>query len=120
MRIVLPTVTFSWPSRRGIETKWTSVHSRGGRAASASGTAKALVKGLALVELVSVADAPVRLGDLVGASGLPRPTVLRLLDVLLEERLLQPAADGFALGPGRRCGAGATSTASTCARTRRT
>ena len=70
-----------------------------GRAATASGAAKALVKGLALVELVSAADAPVRLGDLVGASGLPRPTVLRLLDALLEERLLQPEADGFALGP---------------------
>jgi DNA-binding IclR family transcriptional regulator len=70
------------------------------RATSAAGTAKALVKGLALVDVVSAADGPVRLGDLVGASGLPRPTVLRLLDVLLEQRILQPAAHGtFALGP---------------------
>ena len=69
-------------------------------ASTASGTAKALVKGLALVEVVSAADAPVRLAELVAASGLPRPTVLRLLDVLLEQGLLQPAAEGaFALGP---------------------
>jgi DNA-binding IclR family transcriptional regulator len=69
-------------------------------ASTASGTAKALVKGLALVEVVSSADAPVRLAELVATSGLPRPTVLRLLEVLLEQGLLQPAADGvFALGP---------------------
>jgi DNA-binding IclR family transcriptional regulator len=73
---------------------------RTGRATNASGGAKALVKGLALVEVVSAADAPVRLADLVAASGLPRPTVLRLLEVLLEQRVLQPAAEGaFALGP---------------------
>ena len=69
-------------------------------ATSASGSAKALVKGLALVDVVWAADEPVRLADLVAASGLPRPTVLRLLDVLLEERVLQPVAEGsFALGP---------------------
>jgi len=69
-------------------------------ATSASGSAKALVKGLALVDVAWAADGPVRLGDLVEASGLPRPTVLRLLDVLLEQRVLQPVADGsFALGP---------------------
>jgi IclR family acetate operon transcriptional repressor len=69
-------------------------------ASNASGTAKALVKGLALVELVSGADAPVRLSELVAGSGLPRPTVLRLLEVLLEQGVLQPAAEGaFALGP---------------------
>ena len=69
-------------------------------ASNASGTAKALAKGLALVELVSGADAPVRLSDLVAGSGLPRPTVLRLLEVLLEQGVLQPAAEGaFALGP---------------------
>ena len=56
-------------------------------ATSASGSAKALVKGLALVDVVWAADEPVRLADLVAASGLPRPTVLRLLDVLLEQRL---------------------------------
>jgi DNA-binding IclR family transcriptional regulator len=66
----------------------------------ATGGAKALVKGLALVDVVATRDGAVRLGDLVEASGLPRPTVLRLLDVLLEQRLLQPAADGaFGLGP---------------------
>ena len=66
---------------------------------SASGTAKALVKGLALVDVISVADGPVRLGDLVAASGLPRSTVLRLLDVLLEQRVVQAADGSYALGP---------------------
>jgi DNA-binding IclR family transcriptional regulator len=65
----------------------------------ASGTAKALVKGLALVEVISTATGPVRLADLVTASGLPRPTVLRLLDVLLEQRAVQSTEGGYALGP---------------------
>ncbi len=66
----------------------------------ASGAGKALVKGLALIDAVSGADGPVRVGALVKASGLPRPTALRLLDVLVEERALQPAGDGaYALGP---------------------
>ena len=69
-----------------------------GAATTASGTAKALVKGLALVDVVSAADAPVRLADLIAASGLPRSTVLRLLDVLLEQRLLQSATDGSFAG----------------------
>ena len=80
-----------------------SIPSRGGgrsTATSASGTAKALVKGLTLVDVVAAADGPVRLGELVGASGLPRPTAVRLLDVLLEQRVLQAAAGGsYALGP---------------------
>jgi DNA-binding IclR family transcriptional regulator len=65
----------------------------------ASGTAKALVKGLALVDVISVADGPVRLGDLVVATGLPRPTALRLLDVLLEQRVVQTVDGSYALGP---------------------
>jgi DNA-binding IclR family transcriptional regulator len=77
--------------------------SGGGGAATAtkraSGTAKALVKGLALVDVISAADGPVRLADLVAASGLPRPTVLRLLDVLLEQRVVQNHGGGYAPGP---------------------
>jgi DNA-binding IclR family transcriptional regulator len=69
-------------------------------AASASGSAKALVKGLALLEVVAAADGPVRLADLVSASGLPRPTALRLLDVLVEQRVLQSApGSAYTLGP---------------------
>ncbi len=80
-----------------------SIPAHGGERATAtgaSGTAKALVKGLTLVDLVAAADGPVRLGELVTASGLPRPTALRLLDVLLEQRVLETADDGsYALGP---------------------
>jgi DNA-binding IclR family transcriptional regulator len=68
--------------------------------AAASGSTKALVKGLALVDLVSGAGAPVRLTDLVDASGLPRSTALRLLQALVERRVLQiDPSGGYALGP---------------------
>jgi IclR family acetate operon transcriptional repressor len=67
---------------------------------SAAGSAKALVKGLALVELVADSDRPLRLVDLVAASGLPRPTALRLLDVLCRAEVLRADADGrYTLGP---------------------
>ena len=49
----------------------------------ASGAGKALVKGLALIDAVAAAHAPLRSGELVAASGLPRPTALRLIDVTL-------------------------------------
>lgn len=66
----------------------------------ASGAGKALVKGLALIDAVCAAGAPLRAPELVEASGLPRVTALRLLDVLIEERALQLTADGaYALGP---------------------
>lgn len=66
----------------------------------ASGAGKALVKGLALIDAVSGAGAPLRAPELVEVSGLPRPTALRLLDVLVEERALQLTADGaYGLGP---------------------
>jgi IclR family acetate operon transcriptional repressor len=65
-----------------------------------AGTAKALVKGLALVELVADSDRPLRLVDLVEASRLPRPTALRLLDVLCRAEVLRADADGrYTLGP---------------------
>lgn len=67
---------------------------------SAAGAAKALVKGLALVDHVADSDRPLRLVDLVEASGLPRPTALRLLDVLCRAEVLRVEADGrYALGP---------------------
>jgi DNA-binding IclR family transcriptional regulator len=65
-----------------------------------TGVAKALVKGLALVELVAAAPNPVRLGVLVERSGLPRSTTLRLLGALLEAGLLELDPDrGYSLGP---------------------
>jgi DNA-binding IclR family transcriptional regulator len=66
----------------------------------AGGSAKALVKGLALVDLVAAADGAVRLVDLVEASGLPRPTAIRLLDVLVTAEVLRAGDDGgYTLGP---------------------
>jgi DNA-binding IclR family transcriptional regulator len=74
--------------------------SQGTSASDASGTAKALVKGLALVDAVAAADGPLPVADLIAAIGLPRRTALRLLDVLLDERVLQTAAvRTYALGP---------------------
>jgi DNA-binding IclR family transcriptional regulator len=67
---------------------------------SAAGSAKALVKGLALVELVADSARPLRLVDLVEASGLPRPTALRLLEVLCRSEILRVDAEGrYSLGP---------------------
>ncbi|WP_436700775.1 IclR family transcriptional regulator [Nocardioides sp. BYT-33-1] len=66
----------------------------------ASGAAKNLVKGLALIDLVATADRPLRLVDLVEATGLPRPTALRLLEVLCRGEVLRSQSDGsYALGP---------------------
>jgi IclR family acetate operon transcriptional repressor len=71
-----------------------------GASTSAAGSAKALVKGLALVELVADSERPLRLVDLVDASGLPRPTALRLLDVLCRAEVLRADADSrYSLGP---------------------
>lgn len=68
--------------------------------ASVAGSAKALVKGLALVELIADSDRPLRLVDLVEASRLPRPTALRLLEVLCRAEVLRTTVDGrYALGP---------------------
>ncbi|MGH3357888.1 MAG: IclR family transcriptional regulator [Nocardioidaceae bacterium] len=66
----------------------------------ASGSAKSLVKGIALVDLVATSDAAPRLVDLVECSGLPRPTALRLLDVLCRADVLRVEAQGtYTLGP---------------------
>lgn len=67
--------------------------------AGAQGAPKALIKGLALVELLAAAG-PARLVDLVEWSGLPRPTALRLLDVLLDHDVVQVTTSGaYVLGP---------------------
>jgi IclR family acetate operon transcriptional repressor len=61
--------------------------------------AKALDKGLALVDILS-SKAPIRLGELVDLSGLPRPTAVRLLDVLREHGVVEVSQDGtYSLGP---------------------
>lgn len=71
----------------------------GPTASGATGSAKALVKGMALVDVVAAADAPVRLHELVAACGLPRPTVVRLVDVLCSAGVLAAdAAGGYSLG----------------------
>jgi DNA-binding IclR family transcriptional regulator len=69
------------------------------RASRASGGAKALVKGVAIVDAIAAAPRPLELVDLLDASGLPRPTALRLIDVLLEQGMLQRAGRAYALGP---------------------
>lgn len=61
-------------------------------AATISGSPKALVKGVALVDIVATSRTPVRQADLVAQSGLPRPTAMRLLDALRDLGLL--ATDG--------------------------
>jgi DNA-binding IclR family transcriptional regulator len=67
---------------------------------SAVGSAKALVKGLALIEHVAESDRALRLVDLVEATGMPRPTALRLLDVLCRAEVLRLDPDGgYTLGP---------------------
>jgi DNA-binding IclR family transcriptional regulator len=69
-------------------------------AGSTAGSAKALAKGLALIDHIAESDAALRLVDLVDVSGLPRPTVLRLLDVLCRAEVLRlDAAGGYTLGP---------------------
>ncbi len=64
------------------------------------GSAKGLVKGIALVDIVAASEKPLRQVDLVEASGLPRPTAVRLLDVLVELDVLRTEARGlYELGP---------------------
>lgn len=67
--------------------------------AATQGSPKALIKGLALVELLA-ASGPARLVDLVEWSGLPRPTALRLLDALRAHDVVQLTTSGaYVLGP---------------------
>jgi IclR family acetate operon transcriptional repressor len=66
----------------------------------ARGSAKALTKGLSIVDVVAEHGRPMRLTDLVDASDVPRPTALRLLDVLCRSEVLRVDERGrYALGP---------------------
>ena len=67
---------------------------------AAAGSAKALVKGLAILAAVGQADEPTTLSQLVTTTGLPRATTLRLLDALVDGRVLvRDAAGAYRLGP---------------------
>lgn len=67
---------------------------------SIPGSAKGLVKGIALVDIVSNAVKPLRQSQIVEASGLPHATAARLLDVLCQLDLLRVGSNGiYALGP---------------------
>lgn len=74
--------------------------SKVGVVTSPAPSAKALVKGLALVDLVAGLGGPARLAELVEASGLTRPTTVRLLDVLCRAEVLRVDQEGrYRLGP---------------------
>lgn len=65
-----------------------------------TGSAKALVKGIAIINLLTSHQDGMRLTDLVAAIDLPRGTVVRLLNVLIEEHLIRHSGDGrYQLGP---------------------
>lgn len=67
---------------------------------TATGSAKSLVKGIALVDLVADSEEPLRLVDLVERSGIPRATAVRLLDVLCRADILRSETDSrYGLGP---------------------
>lgn len=67
---------------------------------TSAGSAKALAKGLVLVDHIADADRPLRPVDLAELSGVPRPTVLRLLEVLCRAEVLRVDAQGaYGLGP---------------------
>jgi len=68
----------------------------------ATGSAKALVKGIAIINLLAAHDNGLRLTDLVSSVDVPRGTVVRLLTVLSEAHLVRHSEDGrYRLGP--RC-----------------
>jgi IclR family acetate operon transcriptional repressor len=71
-----------------------------GASSSATGSAKSLIKGIALIDLIASSEVPLRQTELSKASGLPRPTAVRLLDVLCHADLLRlDPAGGYVLGP---------------------
>lgn len=66
----------------------------------ATGSAKALVKGIAIVNLLAAHKGGLRLTDLVTRVDLPRGTVVRLLGVMIDEHVVRHSADGqYRLGP---------------------
>jgi IclR family acetate operon transcriptional repressor len=71
-------------------------------AGRATGGAKALVKGIAIVNLLASNRHGLRLTDLVRELDLPRATTIRLLEALCAAHLVRAGADGrYRLGP--RC-----------------
>lgn len=69
-------------------------------AAAVPGT-QALTRGIALLNLVADAPAPLRFTEIAERAGLARPTAHRILSALTEARLLRhdPSSQTFALGP---------------------
>ena len=68
--------------------------------ASISGSAKGLVKGIAIVDLLASSTRPLRLSNIVEEIGLPHATVVRLLDVLVQLDVVRVDARGvYGLGP---------------------
>jgi IclR family transcriptional regulator, KDG regulon repressor len=68
----------------------------------ASGTAKALVKGLAILDLLAANTTGMRLTDIVRRSGVPKGTALRLLDALISAHAVT-ADDAGVYRLGGRC-----------------
>jgi DNA-binding IclR family transcriptional regulator len=65
-----------------------------------TGSAKALVKGIAIINLLAGHRDGLRLTDLVTQIDLPRGTVVRLLGVLIDAHLVRHSQDGrYRLGP---------------------
>lgn len=67
---------------------------------SISGSAKGLVKGVAIVDLLASSRQPLRMSHLVQELGLPHATVVRLVDVLGQLDVVRVDARGvYSLGP---------------------
>ena len=81
----------------------TAVSISGADVLSTSGTAtsaKSLVKGLALVDVVAGASRPHSAAEIIERTGLPRATALRLLEVLCRTNVLRTDGSGaYTLGP---------------------
>ena len=60
---------------------------------------------LTLLELVAQSERPVSLAALTEASGLPKPSVLRILSRLADAGMLlrEPASKSYVSGPGCAC-----------------
>jgi DNA-binding IclR family transcriptional regulator len=66
----------------------------------ATGSAKALVKGIAIIDLLAAHKNGLRLTDLVNNMDVPRGTVVRLLSVMMDAHLVRHSEDGrYRLGP---------------------
>lgn len=66
----------------------------------ATGSAKALVKGIAIINLLAAHKDGMRLTDLVSQMDVPRGTVVRLLSVMMDSHLVRHSHDGrYRLGP---------------------